>query len=490
MSFPSIPASEKLPLKEKIAYGTGGLSDFFLANIVGALAVPIFTLGYGMDPLLLGLALALPRVFAAVADALIGAMSDNCASRRGRRRPFIAIGALAGALVMPLIWWCPRTGNAGMFAYVTCFATLIAICQSLVAVPYGALGMELTPNYDERTRVIAWKSYVGIIGTLCAAWFYWFCQRKVFGGEITGVRWLSIIGAVVVLAAGALTVLFCRERGYEQTRRVRVPILRALGMTLRNRPFIIILSAQLLLAFGTGVVGVLGSYVHIVYACANNKDLASLISGAGGSLTVLSNLLAIPLGLWLSTRLGKREAALCGQGILGFGLLLLPFTLRPEHPWLVIITWVIDAVGMPCAALMFGAMLPDICDEDELRTGLRREGAYSAVNSFLGRIVGIATMIAAGALPKLAGYTDASRPPEGPVLERMRLMLIGIQIAVVIVSIIIVWRYPISREYASRVRREIEARRATGKLAAETNAPETGPAGAPPAPSCATRPDV
>ncbi|MDR2673439.1 MAG: MFS transporter [Opitutaceae bacterium] len=460
MSTPSIPASEKLPLKEKIAYGTGGLSDFFLANVVGALAVPIFTLGYGMDPLLLGLALALPRVFAAVADALIGAMSDNCASRRGRRRPFIAIGALAGAVVMPLIWWCPRTGNAGMFAYVTFFGTLIAICQSLVAVPYGALGMELTPDYDERTRVIAWKSYAGVAGTLCAAWFYWFCQRKVFGGEITGARWLGVIGAGVVLAAGMITVVFCRERGGgPAARRARVPIFRALGMTLRNRPFLIILSAQLLLAFGTGVVGVLGSYVHIVYACGNNKELASLISGVGGSLTVLSNLLAIPLGLWLSTRLGKREAALCGLVILGFGLLLLPFTLRPAHPWLVIITWVIDAAGMPCAALMFGAMLPDICDMDELRTGLRREGAYSAVNSFLGRIVGISTMVAAGALPKLAGYADASLPPAGPVLERMRLMLIGIQIAVVLVSIVIVRRYPISRGQAARIRQEIEARR-------------------------------
>lgn len=453
------PAPEKLPLREKIAYGTGGLCDFFLANIVGALAVPIFTLGFGMDPWLLGLALALPRVLSALADAIIGAMSDNCASRWGRRRPFIAAGALFGAIVMPLVWWCPRVGDAGMFAYVAIFASLIGLCQSLVAVPYGALGMELSPNYDERTRIVAWKGYVGIIGTLSAAWFYWFCQRKVFGDEITGARWLSVIGACVVLGAGALTVFFCRERRYDRVHQPRVPILLALGTTLRNRPFLIVLGAQLLLAFGTGVVGVLGSYVHIVYACGGNKELASLIGGVGGSLTVLSSLVAIPLGLWLSVRLGKREAALCGLGILFVGLSLLPFTLRPEHPWLIVLTWAIDAVGMPCAAMMFGAMLPDICDEDELHTGLRREGAYSAVNSFLGRIVGVATMIAAGALPKLAGYVDATQPPEGPALERMRFMLIGIQITVVVIGIIIVWFYPISRDRAARTRLAIEARR-------------------------------
>lgn len=468
------PAPERLPLREKVAYGVGGLCDFFLANIVGALAVPIFTLGFGMDPLLLGLALALPRVLAAVADALIGAMSDNCGSRWGRRRPFIATGAFVGALVMPLIWWCPRTGDGGMFAYVAFFSTLIAICQSFVAVPYGALGMELTPNYDERTRVVAWKGYIGIVGTLAAAWFYWFCQRPVFGNEITGARWLSVIGACVVAGAGALAVFFCRERGRAGIKQARVPIARALGTTLRNRPFLIVLSAQLLLAFGTGVVGVVGSYVHIVYACGGDKELASLIGGVGGSLTVFSNLIAIPLGLWLSTRLGKREAALCGLGILGLGLSLLPFTLRPEHPWLVVLTWAIDAVGMPCAALMFGSMLPDICDEDELHTGLRREGAYSAVNSFLGRIVGIGTMVAAGVLPKLAGYTDASLPPQGPVLERMRVMLIGIQIGVVLLSLLIVWRYPISRDRAARTRKQIEAMRDEAKTA-QTAALAAGP---------------
>ncbi|MFA6287630.1 MAG: MFS transporter [Opitutaceae bacterium] len=453
------PPQEKLPLSEKIAYGAGGLCDFFLANIVGALAIPIFTLGFGMDPLLLGIALALPRVLAAVADAIIGAMSDNLSSRWGRRRPFIAAGAVLGALVMPLVWWCPRVGDWGMFAYVSVFASLIAACQSLVAVPYGALGMELSPNYDERTRIVAWKGYIGIVGTLCAAWFYWFCQRDIFGDEITGVRWLSLLGSCVVLGAGALTVIFCRERRCDQVHQPRVPIARALATTLRNRPFLIVLGAQLLLAFGTGVVGLLGNYVHIVYACGGDKALASLISGVGGSVTVGSNLVAIPLGLWLSVHLGKREAALCGLVILALGLSLLPFTLRPAHPWLVILTWTIDAVGMPCAALMFGAMLPDICDEDELHTGLRREGAYSAVNSFLGRIVGVATLVAAGALPKLAGYVDASHPPEGPVLERMRLMLIAIQMTVVVIALAIVWLYPISRARAARTRLIIEARR-------------------------------
>ena len=384
-----------------------------------------------------------------------------------------------------------------MFVFVMMCSGLLAVCRSVFAVPYGALGMELTPNYDERTRVIAWKNFVGIIGTFCAAWFYWFTQRSIWGNEITGVRILSFIGAAFVLVAAALTVTRCKERQQHSTRQPRVPMLKAIGTSFRNRPFLMVLGAQMLLAFGTGVVGILGSYVHIMYACAGNKDLASMIGGLGGTLTVISNLIAIPLGLWVSTHYGKRRAALVGLGILFFGLAILPFTLRPVPPefiapfwesswaaiadayvWaggvfgfgaehfapppyatMVVVTWFIDAIGMPCAAMIFGSMLPDICDDDELNTGMRREGTYSAVNSFVGRVVGIVTLLASGILPKLAGYTNPALDPTAPMLERMRYMLIAIQIAVVVVAVIVVSFYPITRQRAAETQRLIAARR-------------------------------
>lgn len=461
MSTPA-PASAndgKLPVSEKFAYGAGGLCDFFMANILGALAVPIFTIGLGMDPRWLSTALSIPLVVSILADTFAGTASDNCKSHWGRRKPFIAIGAGVGALMMPLVWFCPKSGDVVMFIFVTIFGSLIAVCRSLFAVPYGALGMELTSNYDERTRVIAWKNFIGIVGTFAAAWFYWFTQRPVWGNEIVGVRVLSVLGAVVVAGAGFLLVTRCQERQQHSTQQPRVPLLNAISTTFKNRPFVMILGAQMLLAFGTGVVGVLGSYVHILYACQGDKSLASKIGGLGGSLTVFSNLIAIPLGLWVSTRYGKRRAALVGLGILFCGLAMLPYTLRPENPWLVVITWTIDAIGMPCAAMIFGAMIPDICDEDELRTGMRREGTYSAVNSVVGRIVGIITLNASGYLPYFAGYTNTKIPPTTEMLETMRVMLIAVQIAVVVFAILIVRLYPITRDRAAETQRLIAERK-------------------------------
>ncbi len=90
-------------------------------------------------------------------------------------------------------------------------------------------------------------------------------------------------------------------------------------------------------------------------------------------------------------------------------------------------------------------MTADICDENELVTGLRREGAYVAVGGFLSKVAQVATLLLAGALPRMAGYADTSPPALGE-LKAMRAMLIGIQFVAVLAAIIIIWFCPLDRE--------------------------------------------
>ncbi|MGB9275021.1 MAG: MFS transporter, partial [Terrimicrobiaceae bacterium] len=138
--------------------------------------------------------------------------------------------------------------------------------------------------------------------------------------------------------------------------------------------------------------------------------------------------------------------------------------LVPERPYLIMIEWVILAFGIPCANLMFSSMMADICDEDELVTGLRREGAYVAVGGFFGKLAQVATLLLAGALPRMAGYLDASVPPALSELKVMRAMLIGIQFVAILAAMIIIWSYPLTRSRSEATRRLLNERgqKATG----------------------------
>ncbi|HET9523849.1 MAG TPA: MFS transporter, partial [Terrimicrobiaceae bacterium] len=139
-----VPASERVPVWRKAAYGSGGLTDFLFPNIVNALAVPIYSIALKMDPLLLGIALAVPKVVGAILDPLAGAVSDNARTRWGRRRPFILCGAVIGALLLPFIWMPPTGTQMGRFIYLVLMLSIYAAAFSLFSVPYGALGIQLT----------------------------------------------------------------------------------------------------------------------------------------------------------------------------------------------------------------------------------------------------------------------------------------------------------------------------------------------------------
>ena len=452
-------AVDRVPVWRKAAYGAGGLSDFFYLNVVGALLIPIYTVALKMNPLLVAVAMALPKLVGAITDPLVGAFSDNARTRWGRRRPFILVGAILGALLLPLVWTPLVHTQTAMFLHLAVVLSLSAATYSVFAVPYGALGYELTTDYDERTRVLAWRAYIGTIGTFSGSWFYWFCLRPGFGNEVVGVRWLSGIGALFIIGGALATVAACRENTRHVLQQPKISLRDALALTLKNRPFLLLQAAVLMIAVGMGCEGLIGNYVHIFYTCQGNKGAASLISGLGGTLTVFSSFAAVPMGLLLSTHLGKRRCSLVGLLIGLVGVVILPVTLVYEHPYRIIISWIIITLGMSCASLMFGSMTADICDEDELATGLRREGAYVAVASFFGKVVSVLTLLLAGWLPRWAGYLNTDVSPSMGQLGRMRTMLIVIQMMALLAALAVIWFYPITRAKSAETRRLLDARR-------------------------------
>ena len=306
---PPHPASvsERVPVWRKAAYGSGGLTDFLFLNIVNALAVPIYSIALKMDPLLLGVALAVPRVLGAIFDPLVGTASDNARTRWGRRRPFIVCGAVIGALLLPLLWMPPIATQIGRFIYLVLMLSIYAAAFSVFSAPYGALGIELTTNYDERTRVMAWRGYLQTAGTFGAAWFYWFCLLPVFGNEAVGARWLGVVVGLVMVAGAMATVVACRENTETIAKQPKIDLLAALNSTLRNRPFLLLQSVTVILVLGLGCEGVIGSYVHIYYTCQGSKTFASYITGIGGTLTIFSTLAA--LSFWPMAFHSHRQAA-------------------------------------------------------------------------------------------------------------------------------------------------------------------------------------
>src|SRR5210317_1687792 len=97
---------DRISLSQKVIYGFGAFTNNLLAAAIGGMAI-ILNLGLGMNPALVGLLGALPRLTDALTDPLMGYISDNTRSRWGRRRPYIFIGAILSGIFFILLWQLP-----------------------------------------------------------------------------------------------------------------------------------------------------------------------------------------------------------------------------------------------------------------------------------------------------------------------------------------------------------------------------------------------
>jgi GPH family glycoside/pentoside/hexuronide:cation symporter len=446
-----------------MGWGAGGLADNFISNTLGVLVMPIYNIALGMDPVQLGIALFIPRFIDAVIDPLVGNITDNTRTRWGRRRPYIVIGAVLSAILLPLLWMPPSRSSSGMFWFLVIGSSIYSICSSFFAISYTALGYELTPDYDERTRVLAWRMYIGLIGSMTIPWLYKLCLLPIFDGDpVVGARWVSCGLGVIILVTGALPAITCREN-LATREQAQVGFLQAISYTSRNRPFLILLASYVIIICGLFTSGALGLYINIYYVCAGDKTFAATISGIGGTIMALTSYLSLPLVTWISTRWGKRHAMFTGLAFAVVGIASLWITMTPRMPYLQLVSSFIIGMGLQGCWLMVSSMVADICDEDELQTGLRREGMYGAVTSLALQISLAVTALTGGLSLKLSGYDAATAEATGSValdvILRLKTLFIGVQCAALMVAIAMFVFYPITRARAEETRRILDVRR-------------------------------
>ena len=457
------PAAGRVPLRIRIGWGVGGLADNFIMNTLGVLVMPIYNIALGMDPVKLGIALFIPRFIDAVIDPLMGNLTDNTRTRWGRRRPYIVAGATLSALLLPLLWMPPWRTETAMFWFLVIGSSIYSVTYTLFSVPYTALGYELTSDYDERTRVLAWRMYIGLLGSLTIPWLYKLCLLPIFGGDaVVGAQWVSAGLAVVILITGIIPAIACRE-SKESQQQAQVGFAEAIKYTSRNRPFLILLASYVIIICGLFTSSALGLYVNIYHVCGGDKAFAATIGGIAGTIMALTSYLSLPLVTWISTHWGKRHAMFTGLAFAIVGIASLWFTMTPEMPYLQLVSSFIIGMGLQGCWLMVSSMVADICDEDELETGLRREGMYGAVTSLALQVSLAVTALTGGFALKLSGYdaptAEASGMVASDVIVMLKALFIGVQCASLLLAVALFIFYPITRARAEETRRILDQRR-------------------------------
>lgn len=388
--------NDRVSVSQMAAYGSGGIIPIALFNIAGILVGLMGNISLGLSAFWLGVILIIPRLWDAVSDPIIGHMSDNTRTRFGRRRPFILIGGILVGAFFVMMWWIPKGElvrtwfpsevgfQAFQLVYILVSLLMFFTACTIFEIPHGALGMEMTSDYHERTRLFSAKSFVGNLFAMSTPWLFALANMEVFrgpgGNEADGMRYVSLMVAGLLIPLSLWWFFSLKEPGFQRVvTQEKTPFWRDMKHTFRNRNFILLTLTIFTLAMGFNFVNLLGSYIPIFYVFGGDKVAGAYLLGINGTVWAVTGLLAVfPLN-WISPKLGKRKTLMIAIALMVIAQLSKIVCYNPNFPYLIIIPTLLLSAGMLFFFTLGSSMVGDICDEDDLNTGHRTEGSFYSI---------------------------------------------------------------------------------------------------------------
>jgi len=447
--------SDRIPVAQKLAFGFGMATPIAFVNSVAQLTNLIYNIGLGVSPILLGVAQMIPRMWDAVSDPLAGFISDNTRSRWGRRRPYILVGGIGVAVTFVLIWMVPSgLGEYAIFAYYLAMSLLFYTAVTVFSVPLVALGCEMSDDYHERTRLFAYGSFIGNVFAIITPWMYTLATLKVFENEVEGMKTVGVCVAVIILGSALVTATVCKERKLAEVQaQGKIRFWPSIKATMTNRTYLRLIGIVFCITAGFNFVNGFANYIMIYFLFDGQKDVASKLMGINGTAWAIAALIAVFPMTWASKRWGKARTVQLSALAMMLGCLLKIVCYNKAYPWLTLIPTVLISTGMLVLYTMAGSMIADICDEDELENGVRREGSYSAVYSWWLKFAVSSAYLVAGFLLVSTGFDDKILLQAPHTLFMLRFWEIGLPALLCFIGYFLLRNYPLTEERAYEIKR-------------------------------------
>jgi len=472
---------DRIPLFQKFIYGMGSLANDSQAAFIGQMII-VCNLGLGVNPFLVGIIGCIPRIFDAVIDPIVGYSSDNARTRFGRRRPFIFFGAITAGVFYALMFQLYK-GHSEMyyFWHILIFQVLFFIGFTCYSIPWIALGYELTPDYHERTTLQSASKIFSQIPWLVSPWCWaimhnkkWFPDPETGGPDVVyGARVLAVIIGAIVIFGGILPAIFNKEHFAnlpkpEKKRFVDVVknLFKGIGTTFKNSNFVRICAVTFLIFNGFMLSSTFIAYVIFFYVYQSAPVLDQAYSNGGqllgwyGSFSAVCTIGVVAIIPWISRHVGKRNTFFITIPISIVGYALKWFGYNQGNPYLLLICAPFITFGLGSLFTITLSMVADICDLDELDTGERREGMFSAVYWWMVKLgLAIASLVG-GYLLTATGFKQELGLGQAPdTLFWMRVFDVCIPIVTSIIAIFIIRSFDVTEDKAHDVRIQLEARR-------------------------------
>ncbi len=447
-------APPRLSRGYKLIWGVASLGSSLISGTYSTL-LPIFYQDYlGLQARWIGIASFVYAVWNALNDPLFGYITDSTRFRRGRRIPYMRYTAPFLGLTFALVWFAPaRAGQQAVFAWMLTTMLLYDTAYTIVGLTYSALLPEVTESDAERNGLQISSSLFALLGFILGFIVPDLFRPKGSGaGSFLPLRAAMIFVGAVGAALIVITTLRVRERPEFYRGDPPLRIGEAIRHTFASRSFLILVAQNFTAILMQSLV--LGGLFY----------LADYVLQMDAVLLMAFVFIPLVIGIPTTTLIRRRLGVVGAQQLLllvcGFGLILV--TVAP--PPLILICLALGGFGLAGSQTLTNVLFAQVADEDELRSGVRREGAFFGVNALLTKPAQSLALALIPAVLEASHFIPREAYGGQIVLDQPLSALFGIRslvglipgAALIVGAVILKW-YPLRGAYLARVQAEVLA---------------------------------
>jgi len=445
--------SETLTNRVRAGYGIGDYAICLYWSGIGLYLLYFYTDVVGISPILAGWIYALGIGWDAITDPFMGYLAERTKTKMGSYRPFIYYGSIPLALSFVLLFWVPPFEGTVLFLFLILVNLIHRSCFTIVSVPYSSLTARITNDSNERTKLTTARMISASFGTLSMSALA-FPLIAYFGGadEAFGFLWLAIISGLIAIALLSVTVYSVREKVDEIVTSNLPNFLSITKTVATNYPFWIVFGCILIL----GSTGVMfnKNLIYFVKYGLELHEYQGLILGVSSGASFLS----LPFWAYLALKIGKRETWLISMTIAFIGLLLFFYYPIASLNELLILLALIG-VGNGAGGVLFWSMLPDTVEYGEWKSGIRTESSLYGFMTFAQKSsIAVAALILGFLLSGIGFEPNQIQSEE--TISGMKFMMSWIPICGIIISLVLMYFYPISTKFHDELLQRIKERNA------------------------------
>jgi GPH family glycoside/pentoside/hexuronide:cation symporter len=444
----------RLSLGYKVVWGIASLGTSLISGIYAAL-LPIFYQDYlGLQARWMAIASVIYAVWNAINDPLFGYITDSTRSKMGRRIPYMRYTAPFLALTFILVWFAPvQAGQQSLFWWMLVTMLLYDTAYTIIGLVYSALLPEVTESDAERNGLQISSSLFGLLGTLLGFVIPDLFRPKA-GASLSflplqvSMVVVGVVGALLVIA----TTLRVKERPEFHLVDQPLKLGQALKYTFTSRSFLILVAQNFMSILMQALI--MGSLFYLADYVLQINTMIVLVC------VFVPLIIGVPVTTLIRRWLGVVGAQQFLLLIAGVALVLIVVVPKP----LILICLALAGFGLSGPQTLSNVLFAQVADEDELRSGVRREGAFFGVNALLTKPAQSVALALIPFILESARFVTREAGGGQMTLDQPASAILGIKslvglipgIAMILGAIILIW-FPLRGKYLAQVQEEVLA---------------------------------